>query len=124
VCLNPDPPGNQFEFNNISTESSNLIQALNESLEVSLPASLNREELEALLAEMINDLILRDFSRLIQILYRVDVSEQKLKDLLKQYPNTTAGSIIAPLIIERQEKKIESRNSFGKHQRGSNEERW
>jgi len=82
------------------------------------------EELEALLAEMINDLILRDFSRLIQILYRVDVSEQKLKDLLKQYPNTTAGSIIAPLIIERQEKKIESRNSFGKHQRGSNEERW
>jgi len=73
---------------------------------------------------MINDLILRDFSRLIQILYRVDVSEQKLKDLLKQYPNTTAGSIIAPLIIERQEKKIESRNSFGKHQRGSNEERW
>lgn len=124
MCLNPDPPGNQFEFNNISTESSNLIQALNESLEVSLPASLNREELEALLAEMINDLILRDFSRLIQILYRVDVSEQKLKDLLKQYPNTTAGSIIAPLIIERQEKKIESRNSFGKHQRGSNEERW
>jgi len=124
VCLNPDPPGNQFEFNNISTESSNLIQALNESLEVSLPASLNREELEALLAEMINDLILRYFSRLIQILYRVDVSEQKLKDLLKQYPNTTAGSIIAPLIIERQEKKIESRNSFGKHQRGSNEERW
>ena len=124
MCLNPDPPGNQFEFNNISTESSNLIQALNESLEVSLPASLNREELEALLAEMINDLILRDFSRLIQILYRVDVSEQKLKDLLKQYPNTTAGSIIAPLIIERQEKKIESRNSFGKHQRGGNEERW
>ena len=124
MCLNPDPPGNQFEFNNISTESSNLIQALNESLEVSLPASLNREELEALLAEMINDLILRDFSRLIQILYRVDVSEQKLKDLLKQYPNTTAGSIIAPLIIERQEKKIESRNSFGKHQTGSDEERW
>jgi hypothetical protein len=113
-----------LKFKKNPTESSNLIQALNESLEVSLPASLNRDELEAQLAEIINHLIIQDFSKLIQLLYRVDVSEQKLKDLLKQYSNTAAGSIIARLIIERQEKKIESRNSFGKHQTGSDEERW
>ena len=97
---------------------------LNDYFGISLPQALNRNELEQNLALIINDLINRDFSRLISILYRVDVSEQKLKSLLKQYPDTEAGYIIARLMIERQEQKIESRKSFKKENPDSAEERW
>jgi hypothetical protein len=58
------------------------------------------------------------------ILYRVDVSEHKLKSLLKQYPDTAAGSIIASLILERQEQKMESKKQFGSSTTESDEERW
>ena len=40
------------------------------------------------------------FSKLISILYRVDVSEPKLKSLLKENPNINAGLLIADLMIE------------------------
>ncbi len=36
------------------------------------------------LSSFINDLINKDFNALIQLLYRIDVNEQKLKTLLKQ----------------------------------------
>ena len=81
-------------------------------------------ELGNRLAEIINHLINSDFSRLVGILYRVDVSEQKLKSLLKQYPDAAAGSIIASLILERQEQKIESKKQFGSSTTESDEERW
>ena len=53
-----------------------------------------------------------DFNHLIQVLYRIDVSETKLKQVLKDNPNEDAGKIIARLIIERQQQKMISRNSF------------
>lgn len=59
-----------------------------------------REELEVI----IKNLILNDFNKLIQILYRIDVDEEKLKQALK---NSTQNSevIIAQLILERQQMK-------------------
>ena len=76
------------------------------------------------LAKIINHLINHDFSRLVGVLYRVDVSEHKLKLLLKEYPDTAAGSIIATLIMERQEQKIESKKKFRSGDVESDEERW
>ena len=49
----------------------------------------------------INELIKNDFSRLVQILYRIDVSEAKLKNILNANPNEDAGKLIAQVIIER-----------------------
>jgi hypothetical protein len=62
-----------------------------------------REELEVI----IKNLILNDFNKLIQILYRIDVDEEKLKQALK---NSTQNSevIIAQMILERQQKKKSS----------------
>ena len=51
-------------------------------------------------------MILTNFESLVQLLYRIDVSEMKLKSILKEQPNEDAGKIIALLIIERQIKKI------------------
>lgn len=76
------------------------------------------------LAEKINALLLADFGKLINILYRMDVSEAKLKQLLKDNPNEDAGKIIALLMIERQAEKIKSREQFGKRDDVSEDEKW
>ena len=78
-----------------------------------------------LLAEKINELIIHDFQKLVSILYRMDVSEIKLKQLLKENAGTDAGLIIANLMIERQEQKIKSRQQFNKRDGNiSDDEKW
>lgn len=78
-----------------------------------LPEAINEmEEAENFLAEKINGLIKNNFDQLIYILYRVDVNEAKLKQLLKENPQEDAGKIIAHLLIERQLQKIELRKQF------------
>jgi hypothetical protein len=64
------------------------------------------------IASRINYLITYDFSLLISVLYRLDISEKKLKQLLAESAKTTAGDIIAEMIIKRQLQKIESRKAF------------
>jgi hypothetical protein len=60
---------------------------------------------KAELATYINDLIVHDFNKLISILYRIDVDEEKLKRVLKENKDKDAGIVIAELIIERQSQK-------------------
>jgi hypothetical protein len=77
------------------------------------------------LVEKINDLINNDFQKLVSILYRMDVSEIKLKQLLTENTGTNAGIIIANLMIERQEQKIISRQQFRKKDENiSDDEKW
>ena len=77
------------------------------------------------LANQVNKLIDRDFSRLISILYRVDVSEKKLRALLEQHPGTDAGLIIADLLIERQTEKNKSREKNKQEEKDIDEnEKW
>lgn len=70
---------------------------------------LENEDLINQLTAEINQMILTNFETLVQLLYRIDVSEVKLKSLLKENPNEDAGKIIAQLIIERQLQKLESK---------------
>ena len=80
---------------------------------------------ENYIAEKINELIKNDFNHLIQVLYRIDVNEARLKQVLKDNPNEDAGKIIAALIIERQLQKIKSRKQFNQqNNKGNNEEKW
>lgn len=64
------------------------------------------------LAAYINDLINHDFSYLVQLLYRLDVSEQKLKTMLQETAGTDAAWQIADSIISRQVEKINTRRRF------------
>jgi hypothetical protein len=73
------------------------------------------EDLENNLAVYINELIDKDFNKLINLLYRIDISEQKLKIALQNEDKTiSSGKTIAKLIIERQLQKLEFRKMFGK----------
>lgn len=77
------------------------------------------------LADKVNDLLVNDFDRLIAILYRMDVSDIKLKNLLKNNPGEDAGKIIAELMVERQAQKIKSREQFTKREDDIDEnEKW
>lgn len=78
-----------------------------------------------LIAERINELIQNDFQKLVSVLYRMDISEEKLKSLLKDNQGIDAGHIITDLMIERQLQKIKSRRQFSKRDNNIDEnEKW
>ena len=105
------------EEEKIQTE---IIQSLGGSVELQQSMEVFRVRLAAYL----NDLINQDFEKLVQLLYRLDVSEKKLKALLSQNNQADAGRIIADLIIERQLQKVELRKKFRKQDDISEEEKW
>lgn len=73
----------------------------------------------------VNDLILHNFDGLLQLLYRLDVDEQKLRALLRDMPGSDAAAIITNMIIERQLEKIKSRRQYSQRDdQLSDEERW
>jgi hypothetical protein len=76
------------------------------------------------LSLLINQLINTDFEKLAAILYRIDVSEKRLKKLLADNPGTDAGKIIAELIIERLIEKKKSREKFRRDSSISDDEKW
>ncbi len=69
-------------------------------------------ELRQWLIENIEWLIDNDFERMLSILYRIDVSEAKVRLLIEQNEGENAAAIIADLILERQAQKIESRKKY------------
>jgi hypothetical protein len=89
-----------------------LRQDLNQSYGLDLPEAVTMDTLEAILADRINTMITVDFNRLLSLLYRVDVSEAKLKHLLRENSGVDAGLLIARLILERQWQKIETRRKY------------
>ena len=85
--------------------SSNIIHLITEAD----PEMLRNENILEQLSEYINDLIANDFSSLIQLLYRLDIPEKKLKESLRLNVQEDAGRIMAMMIIKRQMEKIELR---------------
>ncbi len=76
------------------------------------------------LVEYINNLIIDDFEGLINILYRIDINEEKLKDMLRQSPDTETANIIADLIINRQIQKLRARQLFTDFKDIPDDEKW
>lgn len=101
-----------------------LIQSIQNDLAIILPEKITREELEVKLADHINQLINNNFQQLIYLLYRIDINEGKLKQLLQENPGENAGRMIAQLIIDRQLKKIKTRASFRSNDQIPDDEKW
>lgn len=73
---------------------------------------VNEDMLQAKLEELVSWLLDKDFEKLLWILYRVDVDEQRTKEILAQHVPADAPHILATLILERQKQKEEIRRSF------------
>jgi len=76
------------------------------------------------LAGLIEQLLQNDFARLINILYRLDVDEQKLRTELNKNPHADASQVIANLIVERQIQKLATREDFDKREDIPDHEKW
>lgn len=104
-----------------------LIEDLNRAYGWELTAADAEGALETLLAEKVNTLIEGNFDQLLQLLYRIDINEQRLRRLLVENEGENAGMIIARLIIQRQWEKIESRRQYRQDKTADEddgEERW
>ena len=105
-------------------EHLELIQSISKDLAIELPEKITCEELLEKLAAHINQLINHNFQQLIYILYRVDINEAKLKQLLKENHGEDAGKIIARLIIARQLQKVKTRNEFKSKEDIPGDDKW
>lgn len=103
-------------------KNEQVLEEVSKELEVTVRDHSNTKQI---LIEKINELINTDFQKLVSILYRMDVSEIKLKQLLNENQGTNAALIITELMIERQEQKIISRQQFRKKDENINDdEKW
>jgi len=104
--------------------NTELIIDIKKEMAIELPDSIDLNELKEKLTQHINYLIQHDFEKLVALLYRIDVNEKKLKELLQRYSDNNSGEVIAELIIERQLEKIKTRQQFKNGDSISEEEKW
>ena len=104
--------------------TNELVQVVNTHINSRFPEEISYEDLQQKFSAFIDDLIKNDFSVLISLLYKVDVSENKLKQLLKEQSGEDASGIIAKLIIDRLIQKIESRKNFHSSTNVNEDDKW
>ena len=93
-------------------ENKELVQLLNRQLNSDFTENISVDVLHQKLSEYINEIINTDFNRLVSILYKIDVNENQLKNILREHAGEDSSAIIAKLIIERQIQKLESRKKI------------
>jgi hypothetical protein len=100
--------------------------ALQISEDASLPIQpgITYEQLEALLAERLEDLISNNFQQFVLLLYKIDVSENKVREIFGPDASANAYHQLAAVLIERQQQKIISRKATKKPVDDDGEERW
>ena len=79
-----------------------------------LPEEMSEAQLREALVRAFEYLVEDDFPKLVQILYRADVDQDKLKKLLESAENASSGEVIADAYIARQKAKLEIWNKYSK----------
>jgi hypothetical protein len=87
-------------------------------------AAPDREALLRELEAQVNWMIVNRFDALVQVLYRLDVDERKLRGLLQEAHGTDAARIIAELMMERQLQKLRTRRQFRQEGDIPEEDKW
>lgn len=72
---------------------------------------LTYQKVFSLVKKVVDDLLASDFQRLLHLLYRIDVSESRLKKTLAQSQDDPS-IIITELIIERELQKVATRKKY------------
>jgi hypothetical protein len=77
-----------------------------------LKESFDEEQAILLLSKAVSQLLDRDFERLLQICYRIDLGEEKLKKILHDSKPDKVSLDLAKALWERQKLKIEIRKRY------------
>jgi hypothetical protein len=84
------------------------------SLQLENTSSSSQDKFQ-ILVNYLDHLVTHDFNKLLSILYRVDVSEEKAKHALAdKKEEETNGFIMAKLLIERETEKLKWRAKYRK----------
>lgn len=75
------------------------------------------EELHSFLTRQIQYLLDHDFSRLLNAMYRIDISEKKFKQTLELAEPGKIASALSYVVIEREKAKIITREKYSFSQR-------
>lgn len=70
------------------------------------------EELETALAKLIDNLLSQDMPRLLNALYRIDLSEEKFKGIIASENPEEIGLSLAREIIKREIEKVKTREKY------------
>ena len=81
-------------------------------------------QLKQYLIGHINKLLTNDFAALVQLLYRMDIPEEKLRYYLQENKDEMAAGIIAEMMIERQLQKAKRRRLFSKKLDIPEDDKW
>jgi len=75
-------------------------------------AASNPDMFLKILSDSIRQKLDKSFEELMQILYRLDVSEAKVQRVLHQLPQNQWAESIAQLIVDREKQRLEYRKRF------------
>ena len=76
------------------------------------------------MAGRIAELIDGDFEKLLWILYRVDINENKVRETLAQNSLTNGPEMLAEMIVKRQLEKAATRKAFSTQKPDDDEDLW
>lgn len=88
------------------TDTTSLIKIVSKDFD--LAENLSEEQLREAMIKAFEYLVEDDFPKLIQILYKADVDQYKLKELLANNETLSSGAVIANAYLDRQKAKIET----------------
>jgi hypothetical protein len=77
-----------------------------------------------ILVNRVNELIIHDFERLVGLLYRLDIPEKKITQLLAEHMQQDAAVLITDLMITREMEKIKSRQAYRRDDNIAEEDKW
>ncbi|MCS5491421.1 hypothetical protein [Algoriphagus limi] len=72
-----------------------------------LPPQFDEEQAVKIIAKAVGELLDRDLEKLLQICYRIDLSEQRLKEILHESAPDLVAEDLARALWERQKQKAE-----------------
>ena len=76
------------------------------------PAPADLEAVKSYLTKVISYLLDKDMNRLLNIFYRIDLREDKVRTILTQAPVETIAAQLAELVIEREMEKVRTRLKY------------
>lgn len=88
-------------------EEEEIFNAINKDFELAIPKIISKDSIIEELEIKVSQLLHQNAESFFQFMYRLDISEKKLKAAIEQNENTVRA--IASLIYDRQYEKLRSR---------------
>jgi hypothetical protein len=100
------------------------VSQLAEDASLQLQPGITYQQLEDLLTKKLEAMISHDFQQFVLLLYKIDVSEFRIREVLAADLSPDVYRKIAALLIERQQEKIISRKTYTRPPADDEEEKW